>query len=1003
MLLWLDKTLSKWGGKRVLDALSIAFALAALVFGWLSFGEPAPQQVVLPPPATPKVAGTEVLQVKVLTASAPETGDAGQAKEAKTDAALPLAGAQLRLLHRQPNNTYLEVARAVSDDVGQVKFDALPNGPAWLIAEAEGRARRSVAVNLAVQRELSVELPPAHELSVTVLDDQHEPIKDATVLVRDSDSLPFGALSGADGVASFSRLASGPYQVDVFARGYESASRPDVGADLEIVLRRLGEIAVQVIGPDGAAVPKAEVLVVGSSLWPTRRVEANEKGKARLGGLFPGLYDLKAQQGALVSDVMSAVRLSRGENKQVTLRLRPGRYVKVVVSDAESEPKFPVPEANVVLTELGLSSFPIARKTDSKGHVTLGPISHAPAYVAARAEGFIGRSAVPVPDDLTEPMEIALLKGATIRGLVTDTGGRPIDGARVEVIGIDVDGMPIAETPLLAAYRDAHFDWSMKPLPLVAAGELGVTLGPVPFVQSILQGGAEPGWTQLPDDYQPWISGYDGHFKAHPVPPGKVRALVRHPAYVEGVSEVVTLAPGGSAEVTVVLSEGAQLWGRVVDPNDRPVAGARVKVTALKGSYERSAISRIDGIFEFTAVPREVSVSLARPDELSRFVTRKVLSLREGERRELELTLPDERQAIQWRVLDEDDRPVELAQVTLLSIDPDVPLRATRFTDEHGLLELEDVAGLAIRVSVRAPGFVHHDEQLRSAPEQRDLTLKRGVWVRGKVTAVRGRRDVAGARVVLAVEGYQDSTFTTELGEFDFKQVPVGKAQIEVSHEDYARRSLSLKIARTERAARAFELEPIDLPEAASVAGTVVDAEGRPVRGARVGLRLLPAFLPRGRLPEGTVQTDADGAYKLHGIEPGAHTLHAYAAGKGRGSSQVELDGGDHVDDVQIQLDDSTEGGELDVSGGGLAVTLGEKDRGKRVSVVLVQVAEGSEAERAGLRRGDVLKSIDGVVPQDMADARARFNGQPGVDLVVQVRRDGETKSFRVRREQLSH
>ena len=67
-------------------------------------------------------------------------------------------------------------------------------------------------------------------------------------------------------------------------------------------------------------------------------------------------------------------------------------------------------------------------------------------------------------------------------------------------------------------------------------------------------------------------------------------------------------------------------------------------------------------------------------------------------------------------------------------------------------------------------------------------------------------------------------------------------------------------------------------------------------------------------------------------------------------------------------------------------MTLGET--GAPVDVVIVSVAEGSEAERAGLSAGDVLVSVDGVaVVHSIAEARGRLAGPLADDALVAVRR----------------
>ena len=63
----------------------------------------------------------------------------------------------------------------------------------------------------------------------------------------------------------------------------------------------------------------------------------------------------------------------------------------------------------------------------------------------------------------------------------------------------------------------------------------------------------------------------NGTFRASPIPPGRVRAIVRHPSYLEGVSKMVSLAPSGEAHVKVVMGLGATLEGRVLDDRRQPL------------------------------------------------------------------------------------------------------------------------------------------------------------------------------------------------------------------------------------------------------------------------------------------------------------------------------------------------------------------------------------------------------------------------------------------------
>src|SRR5262249_11778872 len=159
--------------------------------------------------------------------------------------------------------------------------------------------------------------------------------------------------------------------------------------------------------------------------------------------------------------------------------------------------------------------------------VLLGPIAAKSATVSARARGFVPKSAVPVGEFDTE-VRVSLLRGGVLLGDVVDDRDYPVAGATIEVVGVDVDGMPISETTAMSDFGEDHFDFAMAgPAPLIPIGELGVMPGPIPDLPR--EGFLIGLMSSAPRGGDPWVTNSDGTFRAEPVPPGRVHAIVRHP------------------------------------------------------------------------------------------------------------------------------------------------------------------------------------------------------------------------------------------------------------------------------------------------------------------------------------------------------------------------------------------------------------------------------------------------------------------------------------------
>ena len=84
---------------------------------------------------------------------------------------------------------------------------------------------------------------------------------------------------------------------------------------------------------------------------------------------------------------------------------------------------------------------------------------------------------------------------------------------------------------------------------------------------------------------------------------------------------------------------------------------------------------------------------------------------------------------------------------------------------------------------------------------------------------------------------------------------------------------------------------------------------------------------------------------------------------------------------------------------GGIGVTISIRDS----DIVITDMMNGYEAERKGLRRGDVIKKIDGVDVTGVANdnVRKKVRGQVGSKLLMTVERDNELLEFELVRQEI--
>ncbi len=919
----------------------------------------------------------------------------------------PIAGARVRAWAMLGDRPYLADARD-TDVGGHARLSRLPRADTWILVDAPARARGSTHVAIdAGSRAVSIELAAAHAIDVSINDELGAPMSGAEIeVVAAGEPLPVGSRTGPEGLVRVDRLGAGPWRVVSHVPGYEEATgrASRDGETVSLVLRKLSAIVVRVVGPEDRPVVGAIVAVAGPALWPPRKATTDDRGDVKIGSLSAGSYALRATKEDSVSAVDFDVAVGRGDEKQVVLRLARGRFVGVRVTDGDAAEAIGIAAARLTLAEGGLSPFPLEAISDATGRARLGPIAAGGATLSARAQGFVPRGGVAVADPPPGEVRLALVRAGVLTGRVLDARGEPVDGATIEIAGTDPAGGPIFDDPRRASFQAAHFDAMLGGFaPLVPAGELGVIPGPVPpipngtSVRELARLG-QPG-PSAAIEAEPWVTRADGAFRAAPASPGRVRAIVRHPQYVVGVSDVVTLVPGGEAHVDIVMHEGGVLEGRVLDVHDRPVEGARVDVSATRGTLERTTRTASDGSFAFVALPDAVTLTASAVDVDTPDV-RMALTIPEGGRREVTIALPEPREALPVTVVDEQGRPLGAAQISASSVSPEVMLRTTAFTDAHGDASLRKARGVPLRVEVRAPSHAPRIVAADGTEDSLRIELAPAESATGEIVTERGRDAITGATITLYTDLGVRRARTDAQGTFALSELAPGSARLCARASGFAPVTKSITIPDSE-GRRVFAIPRIELAVEATVEGDVVDAHGDPVAGARVAKDVVSTWLPVGSNPATTAITDAQGRFSLHELGEGMVTLEAYSAALGRGrASGVKMVAGRATENVHIVMaqgsDEEPAAAELAASGS-VAVTLGET--GAPAEVVVVSVVEASEAERAGIGPGDVLLAVDGERVAGMAEAREKLSGSIAADVVVTVRRGDLTFALRVARE----
>ena len=489
---------------------------------------------------------------------------------------------------------------------------------------------------------------------------------------------------------------------------------------------------------------------------------------------------------------------------------------------------------------------------------TIEVVVEAPGHVAARSD--------PVALPFDQTLELELARGGRLRGEVVDAAGAPRPGARVRVVGSGL--WPARE---FSADASGRFDAGLLPPGFyeaeafeasdVSALERGIevrpaeetvvrlTLAPGGFLAGrlVFEGG-----TGATEEAVVTVHGLrarlvpiratpaaDGRFRTGPLPPGRhrVRAVAEPFLPGEAWAEV---AAGETVEVVLTLRAGRTLRGRVVGPDNAPVAGARL---TLSGRAD-------DGTFVLRSPTTEALAALDRrgPAPVGRLLPIGELGVLEGP------LPPIPPRPFAWL----DGRPPEpIGQDETPPVarrDGPPPLT----TDGQGEFRLDGLPPGKFTVTVQHADFAPLAQDVAVAAAEPVTTvvlrLAEGCTLAGLVRDEQGS-PVAGASVRILGGGTEPLVWQTdEGGRFTARHLPAHVA-LRAQLLGYFAAELELDLAGTPCAGQA---DIVLRRLGGRVAGRVLDTGRFPVAGARI--RVEPAA-GEARWAAQTAVSAADGSF----------------------------------------------------------------------------------------------------------------------------------------------
>jgi Carboxypeptidase regulatory-like domain len=745
-----------------------------------------------------------------------------------------------------------------------------------------------------------------------------------------SQEVPAGALSAAtaaDGRFELLGAEPGPYRVRVSGRGIfsaELAAVPIPGPDVSVVVARKVSIAGRVTERN-QPVTGATVDISGDAIGGTVELVSGPGGAFALPVLPEGAYDVVAYRDDLASPTLHLERFGAGPFAEVELGLDTAAVVVGRVFEQRAEPGNERGAGVVAALELRpLGDDEPARYAQSgaDGRFRIDGVHRGRWVVSALAPGYVLPDPVEI-DAGVGLVEIGVVAGGAIEGVVRDSGGTPIAGASLRAV-VPASKQELSgdrEASLLARFGgrteavvpvwDAASAARQDPR-FVARGELGVLLGPLPPIpplgaRSAVRGimdraelppelaslSRPPSFAVAPSQASRWTTDAEGRYRLRGIAPGRYTVVARAPGFAEGRHPGVVVPSGTSIrDVDLSLSVGTFVVGEIRDDRGEPVIGARL-VASGDAMSPLETRSNGDGSYRLGPCLGMVQLEASAPGHASaqRRVDLGVVagSIAAEHREALRIAVYDA--VVRGVVEDVRGAPLAGARISIVQ-GPAAGRGAT--TSADGSFTIDQLPPGATQLRIEHPEVPTSQVAAEPGGLAR-LRVELGGGLEGRLVDEAGLA-MAGVRIRATGPGSSSAEAATGRdGSFLLHGLAPGTWQLAASRAGYLPIARAVNVgAATRRGEVTVRDVTLALARGATAGGTVRDARGNRVAGVRVWAR---------NAEGGTAETRSDlhGEFRIRDCPTGDVEIAAERDGA-RVSTRVMLRPGQEVVSLMLEL-----------------------------------------------------------------------------------------------------